>query len=924
MKARLALLTISAALATLPVTPALAQIAPGVTQSAAHTANVTGTVTRSDGAPVGGADVRLQGPGIFATKSDSRGYFAFRSVPWGTYEIIVTSSLGAASRNSVSINGDINVAIQYQSSSNLSTIAHVSTTGTGAHINVTSSSISSITPSEYAFSGNATWTNLFAQIPGVAVSGNSSGGSAFAGTMRDSPQMPVVLSVNGALPYETSTTLDGMPIQDVSTNGFLYDTGGGFDLSNLAMNAFDTADVVRGPGANAPSIVDSIGGSFVLHPPGQVTTNHFEYSVSNDPYGGIVSNAMAALHLGRLSASIVYGINDSPGPLGTSTVIASLPMTPAAIDGKAVVAPISSENFNQGKILNCFCSGTTTLLISGIPQSTAWTQHSGALALSYALAPSIAAEVFYAGSTSQQNYVEGYFPVVFAPSTALPAYSGSFAPSPPGQPTYTFLSQENAPVMTGQSSSLLEEKITASIGTGVLRVAALQNNSFGDFDGRLGYPNGDYKIWGTADLAGTQTAFDGVTAQLTFPDESSKEAYWSNNRDMLFSYAVQLGPYASAGVSYTKSYYNAPYYDTAYSGGIPFFSLTQSLAASSTTNEIRAHVDAELSESLSLGLSWYFTNADFHVPVPSNPNRWTDSKFPYSAPRFGVVWRANQNVAVRASAGGGFALPALFNLTGYTLECSGGECTETTGNLHLKPEQSFGFDLGADARLQRNTVASLDLYQTNLYGQFFFGTTQSTFNGEPLFINEYGNLGTSRMEGINLDVSQNVTSGYYWRATLGLTRAYVISVPKGFYNNISCPGSNTACTNQSVVPGLNFQSDSYAATVPYSGASATFGYRWTPGKYVDLSSVYYGNNNIYNAKAFVVLDAHAGYAFTPNVALLLMFSNITGEYDASIENFGQFAYQIPVVPHSVGFYPGIAYIQPYGPRAAIVTAQFKY
>ena len=33
------------------------------------------------------------------------------------------------------------------------------------------------------------------------------------------------------------------------------------------MPLFETADVVRGPGANAPSIVDSVGGSFVLHAP---------------------------------------------------------------------------------------------------------------------------------------------------------------------------------------------------------------------------------------------------------------------------------------------------------------------------------------------------------------------------------------------------------------------------------------------------------------------------------------------------------------------------------------------------------------------------------------------------------------------------------------------------------------------------------
>lgn len=256
--------------------PAIAQIAPGVTQSAAHTANISGTVTRSDGTPVGGADVRLNGPALLSTKSDERGGFSFRNVPWGTYQVIVTSALGTASRDNVVLNGDITVAIQYQAPNGLHTIAQVSTTGAGAHINVTSSSITSINPSEYAFQGNGTWTQLFAQVPGVAASGATGGGDSYYVSIVGNPQAPVVLSLNGALPYETSTTLDGMPLQGTSGAETYLGAGSGVDLSNLPLNAFDTADVVRGPGANAPSIVDSVSGSFVLHAPGQVSANHFE------------------------------------------------------------------------------------------------------------------------------------------------------------------------------------------------------------------------------------------------------------------------------------------------------------------------------------------------------------------------------------------------------------------------------------------------------------------------------------------------------------------------------------------------------------------------------------------------------------------------------------------------------------------------
>jgi len=92
-----------------------------------------------------------------------------------------------------------------------------------------------------------------------------------------------------------------------------------------------------------------------------------------------------------------------------------------------------------------------------------------------------------------------------------------------------------------------------------------------------------------------------------------------------------------------------------------------------------------------------------------------------------------------------------------------------------------------------------------------------------------------------------------------------------------------------------------------------------------LTSTYYGNNNIFNVPhAFVVLDAHARYDLTKNVGLLVTFENITGAYDESIEDFGIIGNTTPVVSGSTGFYPGASYIQPYGPRAAIVTLQYRY
>jgi hypothetical protein len=273
---------------------AFAQTSSGVLQSAAHSANITGVVTQSDGTPVAGGNVMLTGPTNLSTKSDAHGLFDFVAVPWGTYKIEVSfPTLGVASR-SITVNSDLTVVIQYssQTTGGMKIIAQ-----TSAHINATSANVASVSPSDYAFQGNTSWNELLNAIPGVTAGGSLFGGSSENAAIPGNLLEPVILSINGALPYETATLLDGMPLVDL-TQALSYDsTGFGVDLADLPLNAFDAADVVRGPGADSPSIVDSVGGTFALHAPGIVNQNQFEFSASNDPWGGIVANAKAAVSL---------------------------------------------------------------------------------------------------------------------------------------------------------------------------------------------------------------------------------------------------------------------------------------------------------------------------------------------------------------------------------------------------------------------------------------------------------------------------------------------------------------------------------------------------------------------------------------------------------------------------------------------------
>ena len=203
--------------------PVVAQIAPGVQQSAAQTANITGTVSQSDGTLVAGADVRLNGPNAhLTTVSDAHGTFVFTTVPYGTYRIDVSAgNLGVASRDAIVLKGDLTVAIQYavrRQPADSRRSPRYRTHSAGAQINVTPASIASITPTQYAFEGNPTWRELLNQVPGVTVGGGEYGGEITNVIIPDSPFQPVILSINGALPYETSTTFDGMPLSNCSVS----------------------------------------------------------------------------------------------------------------------------------------------------------------------------------------------------------------------------------------------------------------------------------------------------------------------------------------------------------------------------------------------------------------------------------------------------------------------------------------------------------------------------------------------------------------------------------------------------------------------------------------------------------------------------------------------------------------------------------
>ncbi|HEY1728262.1 MAG TPA: TonB-dependent receptor [Candidatus Baltobacteraceae bacterium] len=915
-------LAVALSLFVASVVPAVAQqVDQSVQQPASQSANVVGTVTSKDGRSVGGADVRLIGPTIATTRTDSRGRFNFVGVPFGTYKLLVSSSLGSTARESIDVHGDVDVAVSYQGEAPTKVIAQTVT-----HINATAANVASISPSDAAFEGQTSWQQILQQVPGVAVGGNLGGGNTLGTAVAGSPLSPAVVSINGALPYETSTMLDGMPLQGTSISTQFSGQGGSADLSVLPLNAFGSADVVRGPGADSPSIVNSVAGTFVLHPPGRVDKDQFDFSIGNGIYGGIVANLKAAERIGRLSATVIYGINDSPGPNGSTTITSGYGVAPATVGGQpfqSCTPPAGCVNFVPSPNYQLAYTLQDSLLLSGVPYNTHWNQNNGALSLVYEIGQAVTAQVFYAGSsTTAQSEPLSYVPASFTPGAP---YAGSIAPG-----SYQLINLGTTTPLS-QSGSLFEEKITANLGSGVLRLSALQFNSFFQQRTTSELPNGQYTLSGAGCIGtaavsascpngGTLTAFNGASESLTFPPYTINYNTWTNSRAMLASYSTPIGSRSSAGISYSTDYYNQPFLE-AYD--IPGFAATFGFppAQSAGTREARVDASTELSDAVTLGASYYFTNSTFHVPMNSvfapNPSSWSDSTFNYSAPRIGLTWRLQPGTVVRLAAGGGYALPQLYQLTGSISQATnpGNEYyTLTEPNLHLKPETSFGYDLGLDTRLTPDTVLAFDAYQTNLNGQIYTSTESGgMFNGLPLYTEEYENLARSRFEGVNIDIRHEPNKGLYWRGSIGLTRAYVVNVPPGFYNLPSC----TNCTNTYVIPGPNFNGE-YPSTVPYANGSGSLGYRWAPRKYIEIEPTYYGNNNTFFQPAFVEFDARASYPVTTDLSLIATFRNFSNVYGQStalgIPTSG--APTISGLPYP--FYP-----LPYGPRTFMLTLNYK-
>jgi hypothetical protein len=329
----------------------------------------------------------------------------------------------------------------------------------------------------------------------------------------------------------------------------------------------------------------------------------------------------------------------------------------------------------------------------------------------------------------------------------------------------------------------------------------------------------------------------------------------------------------------------------------------------------------------------------------------------YIAPRQAFAYRLNDNASLRFSTGGAIVpLPILALATGGatlpTYNDTYGEYTQAIAPVGLKPETSWGYDLGADLRVPQTRLnIKGDVYLTNLQNQFFthdevvgtydgIDSTGNTYGEAPLLDTSLQNLGHSRYEGIELAVRRDVTRGWGFVAQGYLQRAYAYDLPAGFYTlpgYASCSPTGTGCQNLGIVPNENFNNGggtggptgiigSAFSIAPYSGGYGELSYHW--GRYNSFArfgGTYYGNYNTFHEPAFFLLNASVHVGLGPHVALQITGDNLGNIYTSPYT--GGYAAQVKAVagvpvPEANGQYAFAPYLT-VGPSVVEFALQYR-
>jgi Carboxypeptidase regulatory-like domain/TonB dependent receptor/TonB-dependent Receptor Plug Domain len=450
---------------------------------------------------------------------------------------------------------------------------------------------------------------------------------------------------------------------------------------------------------------------------------------------------------------------------------------------------------------------------------------------------------------------------------------------------------------------------------------------------------------------GTANAIDGIWAEAALQEPAEHyNLLKQTNNEFRLSASVASGKLTSL----TSLYYNQ--YDNYLSA--------QGLGPTETAVSLAAQGNPATSSTPPGALWNWVTYAPGVVAafptaqaIQNYANSFTNNYNYYMAPRQGFSYLLNDNTSLRFSAGGAIvplpilALAAVSGAALPTYNMADNFYTQAIAPANLKPETSWGYDLGADVRVPKaNITMKADVYLTDLQNQFFthqqvvgsysgVDSTGNSYGEAPLVDTSLQNLGHSRYEGVELAVRRDVSQGFGFIAQGYLERAYAYDIPSSFYNlpGQVCTSTGTGCQNLGIVPNQNFNDGGTTGApsgtigpdfsiAPYSGGYGEISYHWGKhNSFARFGATYYGNYNTFHEPAFFLLNASIHYGMGPHFALQLSADNIGNIYTSPYT--GGYAAQVPAVsgvpaPEANGQYAFAPYLS-VGPSVIEFALQYR-
>jgi TonB-dependent Receptor Plug Domain len=805
------------------------------------------------------AGVRVRGPGIDVTTGANG--VAIVCVPAGTanvtiaapgYETATATISGARAPESA----DVVVRLAPHT---LTSIGGTSTAYARVPLNAQPGSYSVVTRAQFDDQGSPQLAHYFDETPGVISNHTASSNPASPG-VQTSPNL------RGSLDYEKTTLIDGHP---VATGRF-----GDYVTTFLSPYVLQSVEIAKGPGAFAPLVVNGIGGSvnFRTRDPYARPTTAFD--LVSDGYGGSLVHALASTTIGKLGFLVDAVSYGTPGAFNALPTTVALP-SGTRIAGIGTIGTTTSGTPPAGTPAGAFPIANAQnnpanayVRLTACCQSvdSSFLGRSEVIKARWTFSEATTLTAGYVGNQSsfdldgaQLQTLNAIFspsgtPVALNPTTHLPS---------------NVTELENEPLFEAELRTRLRDD------TLIARWYTVSLNRFtGNAATSPAQPfTGVVSLTGSAPLTGggTTLAFANTPETITINDVYSRTVEEDRLRGGSFAWIHPAGPndYELA-VDRIVSLTNA--YSVGASGGNAVFSASVPAGSSQTITSVLARGTLRPNDADALTLAAYATTYRNHFstgPVGTG-FAFGDATHAELDPRLGFTHRfRGRDAVLRFSMGGAVTPPAFNVLSGVNQSPAsvfrpGATSITVTQNAGtLKPETSFGYDLGADVRLARDTVLSFDTYLTNVRDQLVTTVTPAgTFappgGGTPIpvYASAAANAGNSRFEGLEASLRSDPRVGLGYVAQGALARAFAYAISPALYANATGPFG----TNLAIVPNANYTSTGTGFNgisnkgIPYAQGYAEMHYRTERGGLILFGMTYYGNNNSYGVPAFTVAN----------------------------------------------------------------------